>query len=219
MNREVVRLTASQRGGLTMAIVALALTTNAVNRDVRFWVREQLLQGRLPPWLEKSLIMATFATLFWGVLGWLLLGRRGLGLQAPARPREAWTAAVVTGCGFIVLLIPALALSHALAWQFRVDWLAIVADLVTNFEEELVGRGAILGLLLVALGPERRWLAATIQGALFCQGHWHYPAPLIVVVFLAGTTYSLMTIRYRSIFPAVLSHDVVDVIGGTFLES
>jgi membrane protease YdiL (CAAX protease family) len=212
-------LTCRQRVGLTGAIVALALTMNPVNRQVRFWVRDQLLEGRLPPWLEKTTVMVTFATLFWGLLGWLLIGRKGLGLRAPERPREAWLMSVVVGLVLMALLVPALALSHVLGWQLRLDPLGNVADLVSNFEEELVGRGAILGLLSLALGRKLRWLAAIIAGALFCQGHWHYPAPLIVLVFIAGTAFSLLTIRYRSIWPAVISHDIVDVIGDIFLKS
>jgi membrane protease YdiL (CAAX protease family) len=212
------RLTCRQRVGLTVAVVALSLTMNPVNRQVRFWVGDHLLHGRLAPWLEKSLVMMTFATLFWGGLGWLLLGRKGLGLQAPSAPRQAWGVAVVSGLGLFILLIPTLALCHALAWQLRPDPLGAVVDLVSNFGEELMGRGAILGLLTFALGAQRRWLAAMIQGALFCQGHWHYPAPLIALVFIGGVTWSLMTLRYRSILPAVISHDIVDVVAATFLK-
>ena len=215
----VLTLTTRERVGLTLAIVALALTINPLNRQVRFWVRDQLLGGGVPYWLDNMLIMIAFQTLFWGTVGFLLLGRRGLSLTAPTRPREAWLVSLLSGLALVALLVPALALSGALVWQFKFDLLVDVANLISNFEEELVGRGAILGLLLVVLGPKRGWLASLIQGALFCQGHEHYPLPLLLVVFVGGVLWCRMTIRYRSILPAWGSHMVADVVGGLILKS
>lgn len=215
----VVPLTTRERVGLTLAIVALSLTINPLNKAVRFWVRDQLLGGGVPYWLDNMLIMIAFQTLFWGTIGFLLLGRVGLGLTAPTRPREAWMVSLWSGLALVGLLVPALALSGALVWQFKFDLLVNIANLVSNFEEELIGRGAILGLLLLALGPKRSWLASLIQGALFCQGHEHYPLPLLLVVFVAGVLWCWMTIRYRSILPAWGSHMVADVVGGAILRS
>jgi membrane protease YdiL (CAAX protease family) len=108
--------------------------------------------------------------------------------------------------------------SWARGW-FKLDLPVSIANVVSNFEEELVSRGAILGLLLVALGRDRAWLASLIGGALFCQGHLHYPLPMLLVVFVAGVLWCGMTIRYRSILPAWGSHMVADVIGGLILKS
>lgn len=214
----VVSFTTRERVGLTLAIVALSLTINPVNRQVRFWVRDQLLGGGVPYWLDNMLIMVAFQTLFWGTIGFLLLGRVGLGLTAPTRPREAWLASLLSGLALVGLLVPALALSGALVWQFKFDTLLNVANLISNFEEELIGRGAILGLLLVVLGPKRVWLASLLQGTLFCQGHEHYPLPLLLVVFVGGVLWCWMTIRYKSILPAWGSHMVADVVGGLILK-
>lgn len=215
----VVSLTTRERVGLTLAIVALSLTINPVNRQVRFWVRDQLFGGGVPYWLDNMLIMIAFQTLFWGTVGFLILGRRGLGLAAPTRPREAWLVSLLSGLALVGLVVPALALSGALVWQFKFNLLLDVANLVSNFEEELIGRGAILGLLRVVLGAKRGWLASLIQGALFCQGHEHYPLPLLLVVFVGGVLWCSMTIRYGSILPAWGSHMVADVVGDLLLKN
>jgi membrane protease YdiL (CAAX protease family) len=213
------QLRTRERIGLTLVIVALALTINPVNREVRFWVRDQFLGGGVPFWLDNMLIMVTFQALFWGSVGLLLLGRRGAGLAWPDRPREAWLVSVLSGLTLVGLIVPALALSGALVWQFKIDVLVSVANLISNFEEELIHRGVILALLLVALGRNRAWLASVIEGALFCQGHHHYPLPLLLAVFVAGVLWCWMTIRYSSIWPAWGSHMVADVVGGLLLKS
>jgi membrane protease YdiL (CAAX protease family) len=66
--------------------------------------------------------------------------------------------------------------------------------------------------LVLVLGRQRTWPAAVISALLFCQGHLHYPAPLIAAVFVAGLTWAWLTIRYRSLWPAWLSHTLADAI-------
>jgi membrane protease YdiL (CAAX protease family) len=59
---------------------------------------------------------------------------------------------------------------------------------------------------------ERAWPAACISALLFCQGHLHYPPLLLAAVFVAGVVWSRLTIRWRSVWPAWVSHTVADTI-------
>lgn len=213
-----VGLRLRQRVGLTFAIIALALSLSETNRHVRLWLRDDVLGG-LPFWLDNMLIMVALVALVWGMIGLLVLGPRDLGLGVPERRRQAWPVAVASGVALVGVVALALAASGALVVRVHVDWPLIMANVVSNLEEELVHRGAILGLLLAVLGRERSWLAAAIGSGLFCFGHRHYPLPLLLAVFGAGMIWSGMTIRYRSIWPAWLSHTVVDAVADSLFKT
>ena len=86
------------------------------------------------------------------------------------------------------------------------------ANFVSNFYEEFIFRGAILGLLVKVMGREHAWGATIISALLFCQGHLQYPPALLATVFVAGVTWAWMTVRYRSLWPAWLSHTLADTI-------
>ena len=204
-------LRSRERAGLVIAIVALAIALNPLNRQVRIWLRDVVVGG-VPFWLDHLLFMVTLMVVVWGLIGFLLLGPRGLSLGKPERPREAWLAGLVSGLGLTALVMAALASLGALVFEPHPNWPVLFANFVSNFYEELIFRGAILGLLLTVLGRERRWPAALISAALFCQGHLHYPPLLIVTVFVAGVTWACMTIRYRSLWPAWVSHTMADTI-------
>ena len=199
------------RAGLVIAIVALAIALNPLNLQVRVWLRDEVVRG-VPFWLDHLLFMVTLMVVVWGLIGFLILGWRGLALGKPERPREAWLIGVVSGLGLTALVMGALAALGALVYEPHPNWPVMFANFVSNFYEEFIFRGAILGLLLTVLGRERRWPAALISAALFCQGHLHYPPLLIGTVFVAGVTWAWMTIRYRSLWPAWVSHTVADTI-------
>ena len=199
------------RAGLVIALVALAIALNPLNLRVRVWLRDEVVKG-VPFWLDHLLFMITLMVVVWGLIGFLILGWRGLALGKPERPKEAWLIGVVSGLGLTALVMGALAALGALVYEPHPNWPVMFANFVSNFYEELIFRGAILGLLLTVLGRERRWPAALISAALFCQGHLHYPPLLIGTVFVAGVTWAWMTIRYRSLWPAWVSHTVADTI-------
>src|SRR5262245_57385003 len=131
--------------GLVIALVALSICLDPVNLRVREWLRHDLVGGA-PFWLDHLLFMMTLELLVWSAIGFLILGPAGLGLARPARPREAWTLAVATGVGILAPIVLALALSGKLAFKLDPNVPLILANFVSNFYEELIFRGAILGL-------------------------------------------------------------------------
>lgn len=200
-----------ERAGLAIAIVALAIALNPLNRQMRIWLRDEVVKG-VPFWLDHLLFMVTLMVVVWGLIGFLLLGWRGLALGLPERPREAWLVGIGSGLGLTALVVAAAATLGPLVIEPHPNYPVMFANFVSNFYEEFIFRGAILGLLLAVLGDRRRWLAAPISAVLFCQGHLQYPPVLLATVFVAGLVWAWMTIRYRSLWPAWLSHTVADTI-------
>jgi membrane protease YdiL (CAAX protease family) len=206
-----LRLRSRERAGLVIAIVALAVALNPLNRQFRIWLRDDVVKG-VPFWIEHLLFMVTLMVVVWGLIGLLLLGTRGLALGRPDRPREAWLVGLVSGLGLTALVAAVLAALGLLAFEPHPNWPVLFANFVSNFYEEFIYRGVILGLLLRVLDRQRQWPAALLSAVLFCQGHLHYPAALVATVFVAGLVWAWMTIRYRSLWPAWLSHTVADTI-------
>jgi membrane protease YdiL (CAAX protease family) len=213
----VVEFSARQRIALTLAIVALYLAISPLNLELRIWLRDRVIRG-MPYWLDKMTTMCALSVAVWGTIGGLLLGRSGLSLRSPVRPREAWLVAIGSGIALVALGAGAFALHGRLEWGPHIDWPGIAADVVSNFWEELIGRGAILGLLLLVLGRDRTTLAMVLSGALFCRGHLYHPPAMLLLTFLVGTFWSWTTVRYRSLWPGYVSHTVVDIVGGSLLK-
>jgi membrane protease YdiL (CAAX protease family) len=136
-----------------------------------------------------------------------------LALGLPERPREAWLVGLVSGLALIALTVAVVSALGALTKAPQPNWPVLFANFVSNFYEEFIYRGAILGLLVKVLGRQHPWPAALISAALFFQGHLHYPPALVAVVFVAGLAWAGMTIRYRSLWPAWVSHTLADAIG------
>ena len=204
-------LSPRHRAGLAVAIIALSIALNPLNLTFRVWLRDNVVGGA-PFWADHLFFMVTLMVVVWGVIGFLLLGPRGLMLGKPERPKEAWLAGVVSGLGLTALVVAVLAAMGALVIEPHPNYPVMFANFVSNFYEEFIFRGAILGLLLLVLGRERAWPAAIISAVLFCQGHLQYPPPLLATVFVAGLMWAWMTARYRSLWPAWLSHTIADTI-------
>ena len=200
------------RAGLTIAIVALAIALNPLNAQMRVWLRDDVVGG-VPFWLDHLFFMVTLMVVVWGLIGFLLLRPRELALGLPERPREAWLVALISGCALIGVTVAVVWALGALKPAPQTNWPVLFANFASNFYEEFIYRGAILGLLAAVLGRQRAWLAALISAALFCQGHLHYPLALVAMVFVAGLAWAWMTLRYRSLWPAWVSHTLADVIG------
>src|SRR5262245_28827818 len=180
-----LHLRARERAGLMIAIGALAIALNPLNRQFGVWLRDEVVKG-VPFWLDHLLFMVTLMVVVWGLIGFLILGQRGLALGPPQRPREAWLAGLVSGFGLTALVVAVLATFGPVVMEPHPNWPVLFANFVSNFYEEFIYRGVILGLLLLVLDRQYTWLAALISAVLFCQGHMHYPAPLIAVVFVGG---------------------------------
>lgn len=206
-----LQLRLRDRVGLVIAIVALAIALNPLNRQFRFWLRDEVVKG-VPFWLDHLLFMITLMVVVWGVIGLLILGPRGAALGRPDRPREAWLAALLSGVGLTALVLVVLGTLGPVVLQPRPNWPVLFANFASNFYEEFIYRGVILGLLLKVLGGRHRWFAAFLSALLFCQGHLHYPPIVLATVLTAGLTWAWLTIRYRSLWPAWVSHTLADTI-------
>ena len=65
---------------------------------------------------------------------------------------------------------------------------------------------------------QRYGLAVLLSALLFTQGHLHYPPVLVAVVLVAGLTWGWLTVRYRSLWPAWVSHMLADTIIDNFFD-
>src|SRR5262245_55113974 len=98
-------LRSRDRAGLTIAIIALSIGLNPLNRQFRIWLRDRVVGGGVPFWLDHLLFMVTLMVVVWGAIGLLLLGRNGMSLGRPEQPRQAWWAGVVSGLGLTALVM------------------------------------------------------------------------------------------------------------------
>jgi membrane protease YdiL (CAAX protease family) len=156
--------------------------------------------------------MVTLMLVVWGLIGLLILGPRGTALGPPSRSREAWLVGIASGIGLTGLVLIAIRTLGPVIFQPHPNWPVLFANFASNFYEEFIYRGVILGLLLAVLNGQHRWLAMLLSAALFTQGHLHYPPVLVAVVLVAGLTWAWLTVRYQSLWPAWVSHMLADTI-------
>ena len=119
-----------ERTGLVIASAALAVARNPLNRQVRVWLRDEVVHG-VPFWLDHLLFM--LIVVVWGAIGLLVLGPRGMSLRRPARPSEAWWAGVLSGLGLTALVMAAPATMGTLAFEPRPNWPVMFANFIGNF--------------------------------------------------------------------------------------
>src|SRR5689334_22303267 len=93
-----LNLRSRDRAGLIIAIVALSIALNPLNRDFRIWLRDTVVGGA-PFWADHLFFMVTLMVVVWGLIGYLILGPSGLSLGKPERPKEAWLAGLLSGLG------------------------------------------------------------------------------------------------------------------------
>lgn len=204
-------LTTRERTGLVIAIIFLSIGLDPLNLHFRVWLRDTVVTG-VPYWLDNAAFMLTLMLAVWAAIGFLLLGPKGLSLGKPERPREAWLVGAGSGLGLTALVIAVLAALAPLVRQTQPNWPLTFANFASNFYEEFIFRGAILGLLLKVMDGRRTWVATLISALLFCVGHRQYPPALLATVFVAGLVWAWMTVRYRSLWPAWFSHTLADTI-------
>jgi membrane protease YdiL (CAAX protease family) len=159
--------------------------------------------------LLANLVVAT-------LLAWKLVGLGQTYLRRPTEQR-AWLVGAAAGVVIVGFIGAALAAVGALKLTFEPNFLLMVGNAFSNFYEEYIYRGALLAILMKYLGNKS--VAVIISALVFCQGHLHFPLPLLFVVFLAGLLWGAMVLRYQSIWPAWLSHCVMDFIADSISTS
>ena len=204
-------LSPRQRAGLVVAIVALSVALNPLNQQFAAWLRDWMASG-VPYWLDHVAFMLTLMLVVWGLIGLLILGPKGAALGPPSRAREGWIVGILSGFGLTALVLIAVWTLGPVTLEPHPNWPVLFANFASNFYEEFIFRGVILGLLLLALNGKHRWLAVLLSALLFTQGHLHYPPVLVAVVLVAGLTWAGMTVRYQSLWPAYVSHMLADCI-------
>lgn len=185
-----------------------------VNKPFRFFLKAQFPQ--VPYWLDHVLFMLTAKLVICVLLAWWLVGLRGLRLSRPSDPR-AWRVAIVSGIGISVLIGLALFAAGAFQLQFQPNPLLMIGNLFSNFYEEVIYRGAILAILRKYLKSDV--FAAIGSSVVFAYGHIGYPPLLLSLVFLSGIFWCYLTRRYQSIYPAYVSHCVMDWVSDTIFKS
>jgi Type II CAAX prenyl endopeptidase Rce1-like len=173
--------------------------------------------------VEHILLYTTLSALFswvmwWGLfkIGWM--PAPGSVLRGPPRKVIVWGI----GLGVVVFLVclVALLVLHAagampaghppLAWHPMTGW-SFLGNLFSNFYEEWIFRGF---LFVVAIQvTSSRVAAAVLTTALFAGVHTQYSWALRAIIFFTTLASCWVLLKLRSLWPAWIAHQVVDVLG------
>ena len=202
--------------GIAVA-AAVTATYLVVGAYVNLPLREALKRavGGVPYWLDHITFMLLAYLVVATLLAWKLVGLDRIYLRRPT-DRRAWLVGAAAGVLIVPVIAAALAAVGALKLMFEPNFLLMVGNAFSNFYEEYIFRGALLAILMKYVGNKS--VAITVSALVFCQGHLHFPLPLLVVVFLAGLLWGAMVLRYQSIWPAWLSHCVMDFIADSIFD-
>ena len=203
--------------GLTVA-AAVTATYLVVGAYVNLPLRQALKRaggGQVPYWLDHITFMLLANLVVATLLAWKLVGLAQTYLRRPTDQR-AWLMGAVAGVLIVAFIGAALATVGALKLTFEPNFLLMIGNAFSNFYEEYIYRGTLLAILMKYLGNKP--VAITISALVFCQGHLHFPLPLLLVVFLSGLLWGAMVLRYQSIWPAWVSHCVMDFIGDSIFH-
>ena len=171
--------------------------------------------GHVPYWLDHILFMLLAYLVVATLLAWTLVGLRQIYLRRPTDQRS-WLIGAAAGVLIVAFIGAALASVGALKLMFAPNWLLMVGNVFSNFYEEYIFRGTLLAILMKYVGNKP--VAITVSALVFCQGHLHYPLPLVFAVFLSGLLWGAMVLRYQSLWPAWLSHCVMDFISDSIFQ-
>jgi membrane protease YdiL (CAAX protease family) len=203
--------------GLAVA-AAVTATYLVVGAYVNLPLREALKRavgGQVPYWLDHITFMLLADLVVATLLAWKLVGLAQTYLRRPTDQR-AWLIGAAAGVLIVAFIGAALATVGALQLTFEPNFLLMIGNAFSNFYEEYIFRGTLLAILMKYLGNKS--VAITISALVFCQGHLHFPLPLLLVVFLSGLLWGAMVLRYQSIWPAWLSHCVMDFIADSIFH-
>ena len=206
--------------GAGLAYVGGRFTGDVWRSAVRNWFHHPAFRGS---WVtvEHVLLYTTVSALlcwaaWWGFsrIGWM--PAPGSVFRGPARKVLAW--GILLGVAvFLVNLVALLAL-HAvgampgppLAWHPMTGW-SFLGNLFSNFYEEWIFRGFLFVVAIRATSS--RVAAAIVTSALFAGVHTQYPWALRVVIFASTLAACWVLLKLRSLWPAWIAHQVVDVLG------
>jgi membrane protease YdiL (CAAX protease family) len=199
--------------------VAAAVTATylLVGAYVNLPLREALKRavGGVPYWLDHIAFMLLANLVVATLLAWKLVGLAQTYLRRPTDQR-AWLMGAAAGVLILPFIGAALAAVGALKLKFEPNFLLMIGNVFSNFYEEYIYRGTLLAILMKYVGNKS--VAITLSALVFCQGHLHFPLPLLLVVFLSALLWGAMVLRYRSIWPAWLSHCVMDFNADSIFE-
>jgi CAAX prenyl protease-like protein len=189
---------------------------------VRDWAHHPPFQG---PWVtvEHALLYTTVTALIcWGLwrvfarMGWLASPRSVLG----GAPGSVIRWGVGLGIALFLFDLAALLALHALGamppdrpalgWHPMSGW-SFLGNLLSNFYEEWIYRGFLFAVAVRVTSS--RVGAALITSALFAAVHTQYDWALRVLIFVSTLAGCWVVLKQRSLWPAWIAHQVVDVLG------
>jgi membrane protease YdiL (CAAX protease family) len=197
---------------------AVTATFLAVGAYVNLPLRETLKRAvgaKVPYWVDHITFMLLANLVVATLLAWWLVGLDKTYLRRPTDQR-AWLVGAGSGVLLVAFIGASLAIIGALKWKFEPNFLLMLGNVFSNFYEEFIYRGALLAILVKYVGNKS--VAVVVTALVFCQGHLHFPLPLLSVVFLAGVMWGAMVLRYQSLWPAWVSHCVMDFVADSIYQ-
>lgn len=171
--------------------------------------------GHVPFWVDHIAFMLLADLVVGTLLAWKLVGLSQTYVRRPTDQR-AWLVGAAAGVLIVAFIGAALASVGALQLTFEPNVLLMIGNAFSNFYEEFIWRGALLAILMKYVGNKP--VAVTVSALVFCQGHLHFPLPLLLVVFLSALLWGAMVLGYQRIWPAWLSHCVMDFIADSIFH-
>lgn len=167
---------------------------------------------------------AVFATRQWRALPWA-----SIGLARPAGPgRLALQALTALLAGWSAALVAMLVAAQVLGWApvdasrfagIEGDLTGLLGALALSwttaaFGEEVLFRGFVQSRMQAWLGARRHAgvLAAVMQAVLFALGHAYQGATGLLVSGTIGLAFGLLMLRFRTVWPLVIAHGLIDTV-------
>lgn len=167
---------------------------------------------------------AVFATRRWRALPWTSIGlgapagAGALALQSLGALLAGWSAALAAMLvATQVLGWPSLDASRFAGIEGNVAGLlgALALSWTTAaFGEEVLFRGFVQSRLQALLGARRHagLAAALLQAVLFGLGHAYQGATGMLVSGAIGLAFGLLMLRFRTVWPLVIAHGLIDTV-------
>jgi membrane protease YdiL (CAAX protease family) len=187
------------------------------------------ISGSVPGGLRLSAVVVSQGGMLVAVVG-VMLARRGgrwrdIGLVAPV-PGDLWRGVLAFGgCLVINLLFVQLLWSVAPdAVETHTEELGVIARQLSHglpfpalvavvvfvgVYEELFARGLLLSLCRTLLGGT--WAPVVVSSLLFGLGHLYQGWIGVVQTTLIGLVLALAVIRWRTLWPAIVAHALLDI--------
>lgn len=176
-------------------------------------------------------IGAVFATRHWRALPWA-----SIGLASPSGPgRLALHALTALLAGWSAALVAMLVATQGFGWApvdasrfagIQGNAAGLLGALALSwttaaFGEEVLFRGFVQTRLQALMGtrPHAGVLAAAMQALLFALGHAYQGATGMLVSGAIGLTFGLLMLRFRTVWPLVIAHGLIDTVSMLALYS